>query len=883
LKFNTYKVFLTHKETHSNETEEDEICSKTVEQKENNDKVQCSKSIEVKQTQTTNNSQIILRSRNLRINANNEVESDTNENNTQINNINTKEMVTNTQINSNEIVTDIELVTNNETVTNRTIDTIEIVKNVDIIEVIPEINKIVKNINSNESINGLTMDVNEIDNNRDTIEMDTHEMVIDENEITFIMAPCLKTIKEGVNKLNTDKMVTDKNPKKFITNKITNYFKPIIANQGVIKITPNKIDSNTNNHNKLQLLPTVINTNESIIELNPSSMTDKNLILNCTTNRIELYPKNIVTNTNNLITNEIELNPSSMVTNTNNLITNEMELNPSSMVTNTNNLITNEIELNPSSMVTNTNNLITNEIEINPSSMVTNTNNLIINEIATKTNTKKRSSTNVMATNMSKKCKKVTHKVNNTNEPDTNITINYIKEIIVKDDIDSNSINDIKNITKFDYSDENNTDISIIDSRENIENDTDIIYYDKRETDIFPCNLCNAKFKTSFEINNHEKLNHAIENKFECVLCKDILENKQEMDDHILNQHETVKYPNCNECEQLDEYINELETKQRMNLKSESNELNNIKNKLSCFLCQRNFLFKEGLIAHLKRHDNALRKKEEYKNKLMRHSLTHRKYQCKYCSKLFDNNLKNTDEDNWKYGENILGLFQCSECFKNESMIKLQKNNNSNNNSNNNNNLVIPNKNKYYKCNICQIEYRCNLTLNKHNQKYHNNSKNENSISSDETVKNTNISINKLESHLKNKCTMCTKKFLYNLTLNKHIQTCHISKKTKKSSSNDKVTSTNIKLESDKGVYCNICSSFFINIDILKKHSNEQHNLKNKCKVCFKLFKTNNELKNHYLLIHKNYYPYACKLCKDSEVFKYYDSYLCHRKAFHNK
>lgn len=247
---------------------------------------------------------------------------------------------------------------------------------------------------------------------------------------------------------------------------------------------------------------------------------------------------------------------------------------------------------------------------------------------------------------------------------------------------------------------------------------------------------------------------------------------------------------------------------------------------IECHVCQKNFLTKRDLSAHLWTHRDK------------------QPFVCKICSKVFvwKSDLKNHERSH--QDERLYACDKCDKKFRTNYHLNTHK--------------ICHTNNKPFKCNICKRNFNRRNNLNTH-----------------------------MLTHMKDgkpyNCEICQQKFRRADRLSLHMQThskvkllrCEYCKRAYENF-NDLESHSLVHKEKKSSLICKICSQSFTKISDIILHDEKFHNKNNrkfKCTQCEEKFLKkvylNNHMKKHFQILadRKKKYTtnsFECDICKNS-------------------
>lgn len=329
------------------------------------------------------------------------------------------------------------------------------------------------------------------------------------------------------------------------------------------------------------------------------------------------------------------------------------------------------------------------------------------------------------------------------------------------------------------------------------------------------CQYCNAEFLQLNDLEVHIQEQHPFQkNSRKCIPCNKIFKNMTGYKLHLKN-HNTVHHL-CKYCGRR--YSSQITLKNHM--KKEHSTVN-----LECPVCKKICATTNLYEYHLKTHNEDKRFKCQYcpKQFLQPHHLRHherihtgeRPHLCTICGLAFKLKINLNEHYAKKHNEIIKivnpkfsksAIFECTECektFVNRTMLKQH--------------VVIHSKDKKYTCSICGESFNVERYLKRHLKIVHADAQ---------------------------KCHLCPKEFIYDLTLKKHLCTDH-------------------NIISTDTFPCKLCSKVFFLPSSLNTHMkihDEDRTLK--CPQCDNCYRTEKTLQAHLNIIHLDNKPHACDVRK---------------------
>lgn len=423
------------------------------------------------------------------------------------------------------------------------------------------------------------------------------------------------------------------------------------------------------------------------------------------------------------------------------------------------------------------------------------------------------------------------------------------------------------------------------------------------------CTKCNKQFGHYGALTNHMKI-HSRGNLYTCNECDKKFRSKRILLRHI-NSH--LK-------ENLEDNIDIKNKKmgkkeQKQNSKNSSNDNNT---QFACDVCKTKFSSADQLIAHRMIHKN-------------------KPYSCTICGRLYaykfywDTHLKN----HYPVSKQIIknsksdrkNIFKCGNCKKEYTIksewkkhVLLSKKCCNHYNTNRSKSTSIQAKEDYNKCYICQKIYSTRFNLQVHLKKVHKqiNSTNKNyhcDICSKQFLNSNNLQrhLTCIHSNEKIVCNICGKIYKHIKSYQLHFKNSKLHKE-----HNDKVFAKNKKQHAvsiNKGSvtvkYVQIdavqskpdkqnATTKHVQDDGVQSTSNNQNvtaklvqndedqnasqtseklnNILTKCKICFKLLKSQSYLSAH-MRLHSGVKPYKCLYC--NAQFRFKSNLRIHCKNIH--
>ncbi|XP_055382815.1 zinc finger protein 540-like [Condylostylus longicornis] len=304
----------------------------------------------------------------------------------------------------------------------------------------------------------------------------------------------------------------------------------------------------------------------------------------------------------------------------------------------------------------------------------------------------------------------------------------------------------------------------------------------------FACHLCVVRYKNRRDLTDHLDI-HAGQKKFLCPLCGKQFAKRFNMMTHI-KVHEKLNYY-CERCNKRFRNIREQETHQRM-VHGE--------NKLVCSICNKTFLRRDNLKAHLETHDN----------------------ECSVCNAKF--NTRRDLNQHMRESHDRAKKFACSFCGK-EFLLRY----------NYTKHLESHNRVKDV-CNICDKEFRNYRDHAAHMRNIHGVvvefPKFEEivcPICNRGFSRRDNMKTH-MKTHFKWKCASCNTNFEFRKELNQHMGEVH---------------------NRIKKYPCSTCGKVFLLHSELSEHFELYHNsISNNCAICDEEFKNRRDFAAHVKSVH---------------------------------
>lgn len=168
------------------------------------------------------------------------------------------------------------------------------------------------------------------------------------------------------------------------------------------------------------------------------------------------------------------------------------------------------------------------------------------------------------------------------------------------------------------------------------------------------------------------------------------------------------------------------------------------------------------------------------------------------------------------------------------------------------------------KCDKCDSEFKSNAHFKKHQVAKH--GELYDCLKCDEKFKLRNdllIHQSKIHNIEKYRCKICSRRYRYRVSLNRHIKKYH---KELCSSNETDVEEVEIK-EEPKLFKCKICDSAFSTEILLQTHDVSEHNGVYECKLCDKRFTGRQYIARHNTIVHGDE-MYQCSVCNKKYKYK---------------
>lgn len=375
----------------------------------------------------------------------------------------------------------------------------------------------------------------------------------------------------------------------------------------------------------------------------------------------------------------------------------------------------------------------------------------------------------------------------------------------------------------------------------------------------FNCRLCEFTTESMERIevhvisHAHEKLYHS---HFECRECLKWLMNENKLRMHFETHSKSFTSNDMDPGVKNDLVITENECKNEMlTFEDDDYEMD----ESFSFLDKSEEYFKEKKVPKLTRHSSRLYEGNKQTQEKTKNVIKNEQFECDYCSTKFSEKhaLKYHMRTHMKINYHCE---TCSEDFGNKIIFL-------------NHRLRIhsikENICKYYKCDVCSMQFTAKSTFERHQLKH--------------------------TGEKPFSCDKCPSRFTRKHSLVIHVKTAHVNEEgfncpicTKKFKSNSALQS-HIKAHQDKTIkgekkFCEICSVDFGNRKILLDHLLRMHNIRDgtwtyyDCDVCSMQFTAKSIFERHQLK-HTGEKPFACNMCTSRYTRKF--SLTAHIKAAH--
>ena len=371
-----------------------------------------------------------------------------------------------------------------------------------------------------------------------------------------------------------------------------------------------------------------------------------------------------------------------------------------------------------------------------------------------------------------------------------------------------------------------------------------------------------GSLRAHLKMHSGEKSNHK---PFECISCLKYFRNASKLKEHALI-HSNDKPYKCTSCSKSYNNHGSL---------SHHRQIHN-PNNVSCDLCQKRFISKDRLKAHMKHHLEELEttkcsvcSKYIQSRSFTEHSYTHtgeKPFVCSTCQKGFNNRGSLSHHRKLHSVKQYLCSI-CEKAFPNQSQLGNHKKSHLGSKTGKQESKAMKRQTEYKLCEICQKYVK---RLNDHTMGVHSTERNFNCEHCSKSYKTAlalrDHTIRKHTDSLDHQCSTCGKKFNVERVLKKHIELhsdenmkCKICNKSFPHLAAVEAHEKRHNKEFDK-IQCELCPQL-IREDYMDKHK-QMHGSQNRmCSVCQKVLKTNGELKKHEQIHTERKRAFECKIC----------------------
>jgi KRAB domain-containing zinc finger protein len=329
----------------------------------------------------------------------------------------------------------------------------------------------------------------------------------------------------------------------------------------------------------------------------------------------------------------------------------------------------------------------------------------------------------------------------------------------------------------------------------------------------FSCTKCGLKFYSQVQLKRHLITHKGL---FECGYCDQVLNNQEELSNHIEICMSVQRPYKCNNCKAS--FLSEAELSNHLTYKHMP--------VYKCELCEKQFLYKYSLMYHVNNtHTSETRLK--IGRKRAKPTDGQQSYICETCGKFY-NNIDGLKSHLRIHAEKV----PCPECGKLVIPFRMAGHRRMHDHARDPSVKPPYKKVAKIKCNYCDYISYDRSMLESHINGYH----------------------NKIKPYT---CEHCNKSFTGHHNLKRHLQS-HKNTKSKMCEVCSKVLAnmdclrTHLRIHTGEKPYpCDVCGQTFRSASIMNFHKNRVHADKTvECPLCGNMFFTLIELRRHVRKVH---------------------------------